>query len=71
LQPLGAVYRRAFGHRAEEALGAGRNKIDPLFSSADTLILEEAELAQRSFPAAIFDNLNTRQEYDRLTADQS
>ena len=71
LQPLGAVYRRAFRHRAEEALGAGQNKIDPLFSPADTLVLEEAELAQLSFPAAIFDNLNTRQEYDRLTKDKS
>jgi len=68
LQPLCAVYRRAFRDRAEEALRAGRNKIDPLFLPEDTLVLEESELARLNFPEAMFDNLNTRQEYDRLTA---
>jgi molybdopterin-guanine dinucleotide biosynthesis protein A len=70
LQPLCAVYRRVFRDRAEEALRAGHNKIDPLFSPADTLILEESELAQLRFSTAMFDNLNTRQEYDRLTAEK-
>jgi molybdopterin-guanine dinucleotide biosynthesis protein A len=68
LQPLCAAYRRAFCSRAEENLRAGQNKIDALFSPADTLIVEEAELARLSFPVAIFDNVNTREEYDRLNA---
>jgi molybdopterin-guanine dinucleotide biosynthesis protein A len=65
LHPLCAVYRRTFRDRAEDALGAGRNKIDPLFQPADTLLVEEADLVKLSFPATMFDNLNTREEYDR------
>jgi molybdopterin-guanine dinucleotide biosynthesis protein A len=65
LQPLSAVYRSRFLPRAAEALAAGRNKVDALFTPADTLVLEEEELARLSFPAAMFDNLNTREEYER------
>jgi len=68
LQPLCAAYRRAFRNRAEEGLRAGHNKIDALFSPADTLVIEEAELVGLSFPAVIFDNVNTPEEYDRLNA---
>ncbi len=64
-QPLCAVYRRAFRQRAETVLQAGRNKIDPLFTPGETLVLEQEELERLSFPAAMFDNLNTRQEYER------
>ena len=63
--PLCAVYRRGFAARAREALEAGRNKVDPLFTPADTRILEEAELAARGFAVEIFDNLNTRAEWER------
>jgi molybdopterin-guanine dinucleotide biosynthesis protein A len=63
--PLCAVYRRGFLRRATEALTAGRNRIDALFVPEDTLVLEESELARLSFSAAMFDNLNTREEYER------
>lgn len=65
LQPLCAVYRRSFVTRAEAALKAGNNKIDPLFTPADTRIIEEPELARLGFSAAIFDNLNTAEEWER------
>lgn len=68
LHPLCAAYRRVFCRRAEEALHTGRNKIDTLFLPADTLVIEEADLARLSFPAAMFDNVNTPEEYDRLSA---
>jgi molybdopterin-guanine dinucleotide biosynthesis protein A len=68
LHALCAVYRRAFRERAEEALRAGRNQIAPLLQLADTLILDEAELAALSFPSTMFDNLNTPQEYTRARA---
>ena len=65
LHPLSAVYRRGFRQRAEAALAAGRNKIDPLFTADETLILEEAELERLSFPATMFENVNTPEEYER------
>lgn len=65
LQPLCAVYRRSFGPLAEKALAAGRNKIDTLFAHTIVRIIEEEELARLAFPAAMFDNLNTREEWER------
>ncbi len=67
LQPLCAVYRREFRERAEEALRAGHNKIDPLFTPAETRIVGEAELARLGFAAAMFDNLNTREDWERAS----
>ena len=65
LQPLCAVYRRSFGPLAEQALAAGRNKIDTLFAQIAVRIIEEAELAHFAFPATMFDNLNTRVEWEQ------
>jgi molybdenum cofactor guanylyltransferase len=65
-QPLCAVYRLDFAALAEEALQAGRNKIDPLFAMTDTLTLEEDELNRKGFSSALFRNLNTRQEFLEL-----
>jgi molybdopterin-guanine dinucleotide biosynthesis protein A len=65
VQPLCAVYRPGFLPGATAALTAGQNRIDALFLPERTLILEEPELAQLSFTAAMFDNLNTRAEYER------
>ena len=61
-QPLCAVYRRAFGDGADEALRAGRYKIDALFAADDTCALDEKELDAAGFPAAMFRNLNTPEE---------
>jgi molybdopterin-guanine dinucleotide biosynthesis protein A len=65
LQPLCAVYRRSFRERAEMALRAGQNKIDPLFTPSETCVLNDAELQRLSFPATMFENLNTREEWER------
>jgi molybdenum cofactor guanylyltransferase len=65
LQPLCAVYRREFGALAEKALAAGRNKIDTLFPQTTVRIIEEDELARFAFSSAMFDNLNTREEWEQ------
>jgi molybdenum cofactor guanylyltransferase len=65
LQPLCAVYRRDFAALAEQALAAGRNKIDTLYSQTTARIIEEDELARFAFSSAMFDNLNTQEEWER------
>jgi molybdenum cofactor guanylyltransferase len=65
LQPLCAVYRREFAVLAEQALAAGRNKIDTLFAQTSVRIMEEDELARFAFSPAMFDNLNTQEEWER------
>lgn len=62
-QPLCAVYRRQFAQPAEEALRAGRNKIDALFAKVKTRIIEEDEFKREGFSAAMFRNLNTPEEW--------
>lgn len=62
LQPLCAVYRREFADPAEEALRAGRYKIDALFDPASTQIIGEEELETAGFSPLIFRNLNTPDE---------
>jgi len=63
LQPLCAVYRREFLQPAEQALQAGRNKIDTLFSTVSTRVIENDELVRAGFSAAMFRNLNTPEEW--------
>jgi molybdopterin-guanine dinucleotide biosynthesis protein A len=62
-QPLCAVYRRQFIKPAEQALQAGRNKIDALFAKVKTRIIEADEWAGAGFSTAMFRNLNTPQEW--------
>jgi molybdopterin-guanine dinucleotide biosynthesis protein A len=62
-QPLCAVYRREFGPVAEQALEAGKNKIDALFSQVKTRVVEEDEFTRAGFSAAMFRNLNTPEEW--------
>jgi molybdopterin-guanine dinucleotide biosynthesis protein A len=66
-QPLCAIYRRDFSATAEQALRAGKYKIDAAFSGATTRAIEEAELAAAGFSEQSFFNVNTPQ--DRLTAE--
>jgi molybdopterin-guanine dinucleotide biosynthesis protein A len=65
LQPLCAVYRREFAALAEQALAAGRNKIDTLYAQTTLRIIDEDELARFAFSPAMFDNLNTQEEWER------
>jgi molybdenum cofactor guanylyltransferase len=66
-QPLCAVYRRAFLHVAEESLRAKRNKIDPLYARVSTRVITEDELNHLAFDTRMFDNLNTRAEFNRAS----
>ena len=63
LQPLCAVYRRAFAEVAERSLRAGENKIDRLFSEVETRAIEQEELERNGFSERMFRNLNTEQDW--------
>jgi molybdopterin-guanine dinucleotide biosynthesis protein A len=58
-QPLCAVYRRAFSATAEEALRAGKYKIDALFSAVAIRGINEEELEGAGFSERMFFNVNT------------
>lgn len=64
-QPLCAAYRRSFLPVAEEALLAGRRKIDELFSSVELRVLQANELALQGMPSEIFCNLNTAEDVEQ------
>ncbi len=66
-QPLCAIYRRDFSTAAEQALRAGKYKIDAAFSGVSIRVIEEAELAAAGFREQVFFNVNTPQ--DRLAAE--
>jgi molybdopterin-guanine dinucleotide biosynthesis protein A len=68
LQPLCAVYRRDFAVVAEQALRAGKYKIDAAFSSVSARVIGEGELAAAGFSEQIFFNVNTPQ--DRRAAER-
>ena len=61
-QSLCAIYRRQFAAVAENALGAGRYKIDPLFAMVPIQGIEEEELQSAGFSQEVFCNLNTPEE---------
>jgi molybdenum cofactor guanylyltransferase len=65
-QPLCAVYRREFSAAAEQALRAGRYKIDAAFAGVSIRVIEGSELAAAGFSERSFFNVNTPQ--DRLAA---
>ena len=64
LQPLCAVYRRGFEEVAEPSLRDGKNRIDSLFASVATCVIEEGELVGVGFPVGMFRNLNTPEEFE-------
>ena len=61
-QPLCAVYRQEFADAAEADLAAGRYKIDSLFATQRTLVIDEGELKSAGFSPDMFRNLNTPEE---------
>jgi molybdopterin-guanine dinucleotide biosynthesis protein A len=63
-QPLCALYRRQFAEAAEKALQLKRYKIDRLFAEVPVRAVEEAEILQAGFSVKMFDNLNTREEFE-------
>ena len=68
LQPLCAVYGKSFAEVAQQALEAGRNKIDPLFREVRARIVEEEEIVQLGYSAEMFRNLNTPEEWKRVVS---
>ncbi len=63
LQPLCAIYRRAFAEVAERSLRAGENKIDRLFSEVEIRVIEQNEWERNGFTENMFRNLNTEQDW--------
>jgi molybdenum cofactor guanylyltransferase len=68
-QPLCAVYRRQFADAAEQALRAGRYKIDALFAAAQTLMVEKDEFEAAGFSTNMFRNLNTPEELEAVKSE--
>ena len=58
-QPLCAIYRREFSLAAEQALRAGKYKIDAAVSGVSIHVIEEGELAAVGFSDQNFSNVNT------------
>jgi molybdopterin-guanine dinucleotide biosynthesis protein A len=67
-QPLCAIYRTCFADLAHDALQAGRNKIDALFSRTTLHVLEESELEREGFSADMFRNVNTPEDLREATS---
>jgi molybdopterin-guanine dinucleotide biosynthesis protein A len=70
-QPLCAVYRRSFKRVAEDALKNGRFKIDPLYEKVSTRPITDADLKQLAFDSRMFDNLNTRADFERALKEKT
>lgn len=66
LQPLCAIYRRAFAESAERALTQGHYKIDALFTGESTQVIGEDDLKGKGFSAEMFRNLNTPEDVAQL-----
>lgn len=66
LHPLCAVYRPEFAPLAERALKARENKIAALFAPEKTRIIEEAEIRAAGFEFAMFDNVNTPEDWLKM-----
>lgn len=73
LQPLCAIYRRDFMPVAEKALKERRLKLDAVFHPATTHVIDltNDQVKQRGFTADLFDNLNTRDDYERVRREKS
>lgn len=61
--PLCAVYRTEFAAVSEKALILGQNKIDTLFASVPTRVIEEEEIACMGFASDMFRNVNTPEDW--------
>jgi molybdopterin-guanine dinucleotide biosynthesis protein A len=70
LQPLCAVYRRAFAEVAERSLRQGRNKIDPLFGEVETRVVSQEDLSLAGFSGEMFRNLNTPEEWEEAKSER-
>ena len=62
-EPLCAVYRTEFVAPAEQALVAGRNKVDAVFTGLPVHTVDDEELAQHNFSQSMFRNVNTPEDW--------
>jgi molybdenum cofactor guanylyltransferase len=65
-QPLCAVYRREFADTSENALRAGRYKIDALFETETTQVIGEKQLSAAGFSVEMFRNLNAPEQLEEV-----
>jgi molybdopterin-guanine dinucleotide biosynthesis protein A len=65
-QSLCAIYRHRFAAVAENALRAGKYKIDPLFAMVPIREIGEDELQRAGFSHELFCNLNTPAELEAV-----
>ena len=64
-EPLCAMYRSEFVVPAEQALIAGHNKVDAVFTGLSIRMVEDQELAQNGFASSMFRNVNTPEDWKR------
>ncbi len=67
LHPLCGVYRKSFKGRTEQGLREGRNKVAANFDPASLRVLSEAEVCAAGFSPEMFINVNTPEEFYKLT----
>ncbi len=63
LEPMCALYRRGLALLVRNRLLAGQNKVDKFFPRVRTRIVTRPEIARAGFSAAIFENMNTPEDY--------
>ncbi len=63
-EPLCAVYRRRARWAIRTTLAAGQNQVSRSFPKVRVERLAWPEIAGASFPARIFDNMNTPEDYE-------
>ena len=68
LQPLCALYRKAFLPISERSLLAGKNKIDALFTEVETLVIDGHEIRNAGFSEEMFRNVNTPDDWKEAQA---
>jgi molybdopterin-guanine dinucleotide biosynthesis protein A len=69
-QPLCAVYGKDFATAASQSLASGQNKIDRLFATLPTEVIQEEELAREGFAVDMFRNLNTPEDLKQAKEQQ-
>jgi molybdopterin-guanine dinucleotide biosynthesis protein A len=65
-QPLCAVYHRSVLPEIETLLLSGRRRVDFLLSAVRTRMVTDSEIVAAGFSPEIFQNVNTREEYEAL-----
>jgi molybdopterin-guanine dinucleotide biosynthesis protein A len=68
---LCALYRRQILPTVEDALRAGRYKIELLFGEVPTRFVIEQEIESAGFDCEMFRNVNTPEDYQRVRAHSS